>query len=615
MAQNAWPGPDNCGYTGKNSNDAGGPNFNWVDITTVGTEITGLGDDNTVGPIQMGFNFRYYWVDVNKFFVCSNGYVSFANHTISSGQDGFYPTPTQDANNNFVAPLLSDLKFDGAGNPAKAYYYVTPGADSLIVSFYDVPWWVRPEEDANEWAGSNTFQVILTNTDSSVTFQYLEQSGSWSAAYDGTTYPAVIGIENITGTVGLMHSANMLMPNETAIKFYMPSELSCSVLDVMPITVNQSDRNGGLFTYRNIPTARTSTVANVGNTSVTTAFNVINRLKRPNNQIITGSGNTKSVASLAVAEETDVVFDNLTAANVSTKGYYFIETVTQLSGDQNTTNNTLRTELVILDTIGVEYDTLRFFNPASLATQSVGTFGLPEAGMSFTPPFYPFTITGLRFHSVAQDCAGMATNDVTMSIFDDNGANGTPGTQLASETVLTGDIFMCDFTSIELSAPLVITEGSFYVLWQPVNGEQNIFLTTDVAIPASLRTYEVNNGAWGIYRSFDTEDFFIDVVYGNPYRVLNVAQVDGKRSFNVSQNYPNPSKDATSINVSLDKASDVTITVANVIGQVMSNSTFNGVAVGTHKFDINTNALESGVYFYTVKAGNNTITKKMTISK
>lgn len=47
-------GPDNFGYIWTNSNDPKGPSFNWIDITTTGTEITGFADDNSVGFFSMG---------------------------------------------------------------------------------------------------------------------------------------------------------------------------------------------------------------------------------------------------------------------------------------------------------------------------------------------------------------------------------------------------------------------------------------------------------------------------------------------------------------------------------------------------------------------------------
>ena len=71
--------PDAWGYTWVRSNEPGGPTFRWVDISTRGTLVTGLGDDNFVGPIPMQFAFPYYWYTVNSFYIGSNGYINFSS--------------------------------------------------------------------------------------------------------------------------------------------------------------------------------------------------------------------------------------------------------------------------------------------------------------------------------------------------------------------------------------------------------------------------------------------------------------------------------------------------------------------------------------------------------
>ena len=54
-------GPDAYGYEWRNSNDGAGPTYNWIDITTMGTQVSGLTDDNSVGMVDMNMNFHYYW--------------------------------------------------------------------------------------------------------------------------------------------------------------------------------------------------------------------------------------------------------------------------------------------------------------------------------------------------------------------------------------------------------------------------------------------------------------------------------------------------------------------------------------------------------------------------
>ena len=74
-------GPDTYGYTWIDSNEPGGPTYGWVDIAnpSSGIQIFGLGDDNVVGPFQIANNqeFHFYWYDVDRFWIGSNGYIAF----------------------------------------------------------------------------------------------------------------------------------------------------------------------------------------------------------------------------------------------------------------------------------------------------------------------------------------------------------------------------------------------------------------------------------------------------------------------------------------------------------------------------------------------------------
>jgi len=79
-------GPDAYGYIWRDDLDLNGPVYNWIDITTRPgvTLVENLGDDNTVGPFSLTFNFHYYWYDVNQFWIGSNGYIIFQNGQMSA---------------------------------------------------------------------------------------------------------------------------------------------------------------------------------------------------------------------------------------------------------------------------------------------------------------------------------------------------------------------------------------------------------------------------------------------------------------------------------------------------------------------------------------------------
>jgi hypothetical protein len=90
-------------------------------------------------------------------------------------------------------------------------------------------------------------------------------------------------------------------------------------------------------------------------------------------------------------------------------------------------------------------------------------------------------------------------------------------------------------------------------------------------------------------------------------------------SYTLGQNYPNPFNPVTKINYSLEKPGSVKLSVFNLLGQVVAVLVNEYQNAGTYNvsFDINragTN-LTSGIYFYTLKTGDYSITRKMTILK
>jgi hypothetical protein len=85
--------------------------------------------------------------------------------------------------------------------------------------------------------------------------------------------------------------------------------------------------------------------------------------------------------------------------------------------------------------------------------------------------------------------------------------------------------------------------------------------------------------------------------------------------FALEQNYPNPFNPTTTIRFKLPQASDVQLTVYNVLGQKVAVLVNNHLSAGTHIVQFNAKALASGLYFYRLKAGNFVMNKKMMLIK
>jgi len=86
-------------------------------------------------------------------------------------------------------------------------------------------------------------------------------------------------------------------------------------------------------------------------------------------------------------------------------------------------------------------------------------------------------------------------------------------------------------------------------------------------------------------------------------------------TFSLSQNYPNPFNPSTTLDYSISKSSHVVLQVFNVLGQSVARLVDKELTPGSYKTTFDASSLSSGVYFYTLRAGNFVQTKKMILMK
>ncbi len=81
----------------------------------------------------------------------------------------------------------------------------------------------------------------------------------------------------------------------------------------------------------------------------------------------------------------------------------------------------------------------------------------------------------------------------------------------------------------------------------------------------------------------------------------------------VSQNYPNPAKEFTNINIHLINPAYLTVDVYDMTGKQVMFIDQGMTNLGVHKIELNVTDLSSGIYFYRVTAGMQSETHKMLI--
>jgi hypothetical protein len=131
---------------------------------------------------------------------------------------------------------------------------------------------------------------------------------------------------------------------------------------------------------------------------------------------------------------------------------------------------------------------------------------------------------------------------------------------------------------------------------------------------------------------FDTEgDMFVaGYEYNGPppaylniekYSIGSLVGIDEEtgssipESFSLSQNYPNPFNPSTTINYSIPKSANVTITVINSLGQEVKTLVNEYKPAGNYSTEFNAANLSSGIYFCSIRAGDFIETKKMILMK
>ncbi|MBK9331959.1 MAG: exo-alpha-sialidase [Ignavibacteria bacterium] len=194
-------GPDAGGYSWIDSDEPGGPVYNYVDISGVGTAITtwttGTGDDGAV-TLPLPFSFNYYGNNYSSLKVCTNGWASF---DVASTNVAFTNAaiPSAAEPNNALYAFWDDLDVRTSG---QVFYYNDAVNNRFIVEYKNVPHYST--------GGPYTFQILLY-ADGRIYYQYQNVTSPNNSN--------TIGIENSTGTISTqLVFNNIYAKNNFAVK-------------------------------------------------------------------------------------------------------------------------------------------------------------------------------------------------------------------------------------------------------------------------------------------------------------------------------------------------------------------------------------------------------------
>ena len=83
------------------------------------------------------------------------------------------------------------------------------------------------------------------------------------------------------------------------------------------------------------------------------------------------------------------------------------------------------------------------------------------------------------------------------------------------------------------------------------------------------------------------------------------------------QNYPNPLNPDTNINFLINRDADVNLSLFDILGRKITTLVNKRLEKGKYTVRVNSSSLNlsSGIYFYQLSTGENSITKKMVVIK
>jgi len=181
-------------------------------------------------------------------------------------------------------------------------------------------------------------------------------------------------------------------------------------------------------------------------------------------------------------------------------------------------------------------------------------------------------------------------------------------------TILTTTPLSADFSPMVylmsgenvITSAVVAADGS-YSLVAPGTGDYEVFTSIPGFASQSklISTGSINKGDVIL-------NFNLDVYKGEVEAVVNTVTAE---KYTLNQNYPNPFNPSTNLSFTIPATGKVNLTVYNSLGKEVVNLINDVMEPGDYNVLFNAHNLSSGIYYYSLKVGNNITTKKMNLVK
>jgi len=549
-------GPDTYGYTWIDSDEPNGPSYQWVDISSLGTEVVWQEDpdEESFGPVDIGFDFPFYGTLYNTIQICTNGYLSLTDTTVTYTNQSL---PNLNAPATLIAPWWDDVDPEYGGH----VYYWSNQVDSFIVTFDSVQDW-RQE-------GLYTFQAILTRS-GTIIYQYGDMG-------TGRLDEMTIGIQDDTRTIGLTVAYNTLyIHNEMAVEFHAPlvwlsvdpnqgsvasgDSIFCAVT-ANALLLNPGQYNGTLRLTSN--DALQPSVDLPVTLNVTSGGNEPPTVLDIPDQSVNEGGAFQTIAlddfvTDPVYPPEEIVWSTFGAVDLVVTIVNRVATITIPNENW----------------FGDETITFRATNPLNLWDSDAAAFEVLSVN---DPPIIEPPLPNVTFRN---------DSSATMTL-DDHASDVEDPDSLLTWSV-SGNISV--IIVIDASHVATFTSEPGFV------GHENVIFTLhDTEGATTSDTISVT-----VEPSSDVESNTSEVIPSD---------------YSLSQNYPNPFNPSTTIKFGLPQTTEVKLTVYNVLGQEVA-SLVNGVLpAGFHQTVFEAAGLSSGLYFLSISTPDFRAVRKMALMR
>lgn len=534
-------GPDEFGYVWIDSDEEGGPKFNYIDISTTGSPIWGLSDDNIVGPFNIGFEFSYYGENKAQFWVNSNGAVGFTSTKITLGNTSI---PTNSFTyKDFIAWFWDDMNF--RTGVSQVFYQTFP--DKTIIQFKKYERFDQPGYPIDAEV------ILFRNGKILIMFDNIAAGVKLNSC--------TVGIQSSNPGVGLQVAYNTTyLHDDLAILLSWPADF---ILDVNPasgtitpgsseqitITYDSQGYNPGeytedLFLESNDQDNAEFVIANtmhVYTPAQLAGWVIDNDNESPLPGVVVTAGLFQAITagdgkySLYVDEGNyDVVFEKLGFISVTVADTFALQgiiTPVNIGMWDNNYPPGIVNAVVMEDDTVCEVTWTLPEGPYEIVMddgEADDYFIYAQAGswnaVKFTPSGYPAIAIGGQIYVGDGNFPGMFIgSEFGIAIFADDGPNGFPGTMLDSNGVTVNNYGWVSFDC--LNGP--IEDGSFYLAtYQSANTPNAAPIGVDLDNPTNFRSYiKFQSNDWSLS---PLQDFMIRAWVVGPENNSEADNVNNK---------------------------------------------------------------------------------------